>query len=268
MSYNDFVTRHEALLETYSVIPTMEASRDFLHKNGSVLLHEHGVSYLLLSALEDEMNGKHDRMKLVSRQSQILTHVTQLAESLRRDPRDVIIPFFKRLEEAEHLQAFTTSTKQFTDRIQARAVVKRKEMMQEQREAALLEAREKGAAAVGPGGLDPLEVLNSLPEEIANAFDSQDVDQLKKALGALPPKEAAAIMKKCVDAGLWVVNNDDGDEDDGEEFAGDEYEGEGDESEEGQELDFEATAATASAAAPPTVAEEKKASSQDLEPID
>jgi cell division cycle protein 37 len=30
-----------------------------------ILLHEHSQSYMLLSCLEDEMNGKHKRMKQV-----------------------------------------------------------------------------------------------------------------------------------------------------------------------------------------------------------
>lgn len=47
--------------------------------------------------LEDEMNGKHERMKLVSRQSHILSSVTELAVSLRRPPQDVVPALFARL---------------------------------------------------------------------------------------------------------------------------------------------------------------------------
>lgn len=61
------------------------------------MLQEHASSYLLLSCLEDEMNGKHEQMKLTARQSQILSHITELAVSLKRPPRDVVVPFFMRL---------------------------------------------------------------------------------------------------------------------------------------------------------------------------
>lgn len=44
------------------------------------------------------MNGKHDRMKLVARQSQLLSSITELAVSLRRPPQDVVPALFKRLE--------------------------------------------------------------------------------------------------------------------------------------------------------------------------
>ena len=77
----------------------MEKTRDMLHEKGAILLQEHAQSYLLLSCLEDEMNKKHERMKLVARQSQILSHVVELSVSLNRPPRDVVIPFFMRISE-------------------------------------------------------------------------------------------------------------------------------------------------------------------------
>lgn len=44
------------------------------------------------------MNRKHDRMKLVARQSQLLSSITELAVSLRRPPQDVVLATFMRLE--------------------------------------------------------------------------------------------------------------------------------------------------------------------------
>ena len=51
-------------------------------------LQENASSYLLLSCLEEEMNGNHEKMMHVARQSQILSHITELAGSLKRAPRD------------------------------------------------------------------------------------------------------------------------------------------------------------------------------------
>lgn len=36
----------------------MDESKEMLHTEGYILLSEHSQSYLLLSCLEDEMNGK------------------------------------------------------------------------------------------------------------------------------------------------------------------------------------------------------------------
>ena len=128
ISYNDFVLKHEMILEEYSEIRDMEQTKDYLFKHCDVLLHEHGQSYMLLSCLEDEMNGKRARMKHICRQSQILSHVTELATSMKRDPRDMCLPFFKRISEAEYMKGFTSAVVEFTDRIIKRAVEKRKEM--------------------------------------------------------------------------------------------------------------------------------------------
>lgn len=43
------------------------------------------------------MNAKHERMKLVARQSQLLSSITELAVSLRRPPQDVVPALFLRL---------------------------------------------------------------------------------------------------------------------------------------------------------------------------
>lgn len=101
MSYNDYALKHEAILEEYSEIQDLEKTEKFVFKHCDILLHEHAQSYMLLSCLEDEMNGKHNRMKLVCRQSQILSHISELGVQMRRDPRDVILPFFRRIEEKQ-----------------------------------------------------------------------------------------------------------------------------------------------------------------------
>lgn len=59
---------------------------------------------------------------------------------------------------------------------------------------------------LGPGGLDPLEVVESLPQVMREAFESRDVENLKQALLTLDPKDAEYHMKRCIDSGLWVNN--------------------------------------------------------------
>lgn len=61
---------------------------------------------------------------------------------------------------------------------------------------------EKGEQ-VGPGGLDPAEVFDSLPREMQEAFGERDVDALRRLLEQMPPDEAQLHMKRCIDSGLW-----------------------------------------------------------------
>lgn len=240
ISYNDYVIKHEALLEEYSEIADLEETKNFLFKHCDVLLHEHAQSYMLLSCLEDEMNGKKKRMKLVCRQSQILSHIHDLGTSMKRDPRDVILPFFKRIEEKEHFAGFTSAVEDFIQRIQKRAVEKRKEMDLERAR----EIREQHIAAgekgpLGPGGLDPFEVLERLPVELRDAFESQDLEQLQAVLAHMKPADAKYWMKQCVDSGLWVPSDKSIFENEGELDAdsGDEGEGGGKEQPRVEELD-------------------------------
>lgn len=193
ISYNDFVLTHEDLLEEYSEIQSIEETKEFLHKHCDVLLHEHSQSYMLLSSLEDEMNNKHERCKLVCRQSQILAHIQELGNSMHRDPRDVVLPFFKRIEEKTYYDSFLLAVEDFRKKIQERAIVKRKEMDEENRK-----------AQIGPGGLDPLEVLESLPPNVREAFELQDIERLQIALSSLESDAAQDVMNKCVRSGLWV----------------------------------------------------------------
>lgn len=205
LSYNDYVLTYESTLENYSEIYDIEGTKDFLFKNCDVLLHEHAQSYMLLSCLEDEMNGKRERMKLVCRQSQILSHITELGVSMKRDPRDVVLPFFMRIQEKEYFAAFLSAINDFIQKIIERAVVKRKEMDKERED----ENEEmQSNVPLGPGGLNPFEVLKQLPEVLRNAFESQDLQRLQDVLASMEPAEAKKWMKMCVDSGLWVPKDE------------------------------------------------------------
>merc|ERR1712113_295930 len=80
---------------------------------------------------------------------------------------------------------------------------RRVERIEEAKQAEAQEEEQYEAAPLGPGGLDPTEVLQSLPEEIQEAFISQDKQKLVTALESMPPEEANDIIKRCIDSGLW-----------------------------------------------------------------
>merc|ERR1719343_1442429 len=158
------------------------------------------------------MNSKHKEMKQRAKQSQIVTNIAELAQFWKTHPGNAIVPFFNRLEQREFLEGFLSGVKFFLEKIEKRAVVKRKEI-----DAARAE-EEQGTRVkkegvdlselpkeerLGPGGLDPLEVIESLPQSMQDAFESRDTDQLRAALMEMDPKDAEYHMKRCVDSGLW-----------------------------------------------------------------
>ncbi|KAL3790598.1 hypothetical protein HJC23_008804 [Cyclotella cryptica] len=213
LSYHEFTQKYADVVEKFMAIESLDRSKDFLLQNGNILLQENASNYLLLASLEDEMNGFHEKMKLVARQSQIISNIAELARSLQRHPGNVIVPFFQRLDNKELYDGFMEGVNQFVKRIEVRAVEKRKEIEEERAR----EARERGAAGedavdvstipreerLGPGGLDPLEVFESLPVSMQEAFESREKEKLQAALMAMPPEEAEYHMKRCVDSGLW-----------------------------------------------------------------
>uniref|UniRef100_A0A0G4HMN3 Cdc37 C-terminal domain-containing protein n=1 Tax=Chromera velia CCMP2878 TaxID=1169474 RepID=A0A0G4HMN3_9ALVE len=62
---------------------------------------------------------------------------------------------------------------------------------------------------LGPGGLDPTEVFESLPEDLQEAFENQDKEAVIRGFSALPPEVAKVHLQRCVDAGLWEAPSDD-----------------------------------------------------------
>ncbi len=75
------------------------------------------------------------------------------------------------------------------------------------------EEEEERKARLGPGGLDPVEVFESLPKVLQECFESQDIARLQQAIRELPEEEARLHMKRCVESGLWKPAADDPDTD-------------------------------------------------------
>jgi len=212
MSYHEFTEKYADVCEEFMKINDLSRTKDFLIQNGHILLQENASNYLLLATLEDEMNGFHEKMRLTARQSQVISNIAELAKSLKSHPGNVIVPFFKRLENKEMMSGFYDGVETFIKNIEKRAVTKRKEIDAERAKEAK-DMLERGDAVdlhdvpkeerLGPGGLDPVEVFESLPVVMQEAFESREVDKLKDALLQMPPEEAELHMKRCVDSGLW-----------------------------------------------------------------
>ena len=106
LTYHEFTEKYADVVEKFMAIESMDKSKDFLLHNGDILLQENASNYLLLASLEDEMNGFHEKMKLVARQSQIISSIADLAKSLKLHPGNVIHPFFQRMENKELYRSF------------------------------------------------------------------------------------------------------------------------------------------------------------------
>ena len=140
---------------------------------------------------------------------------------MKRHPREAVIPFFRKTmsNSEDQVVGFEDDLRGFIARIKARAKEKNEageaspidlhNNMDDDGGAAAAEGEEEyEPAPLGPGGLDPTEVLRSLPQDMQDAFINQDTPKLQATLQALTEKEAAYHMQRCIDSGLWVPGPD------------------------------------------------------------
>nr|XP_046196850.1 hsp90 co-chaperone Cdc37-like [Oncorhynchus gorbuscha] len=107
-------------------------------------------------------------------------------------------------------EAFTDELESFKERVRGRAKIRIQKAMEEYEE-------EERQNRLGPGGLDPVDVYDTLPEEMKKCFDDKDISMLQEAISKMDPMEAKGHMKRCIDSGLWVPNANTDNEEDKEE---------------------------------------------------
>lgn len=199
-----------------------EKSYKMLVEHGGTILDDCANNYFLLTTLEEEMKGNKERVLKLGRQGQIISQIFQLARPMNRPPRDLVHRFFERFNGGDAQAAFQQGVDHFLSHIAKRAVEKKKEEALESKRRAEEEAEpeetEERTEAVslveamytmtpeernGPGGLDPVEVFESLPEDLQNCFRTGDVETLKKVASAMEPEVFENHFQRCIEAGLW-----------------------------------------------------------------
>jgi len=218
--YSSFKEDNKALLDRFENAD-WETSRGLLMEYGHILMEDYANNYFMLTALEQEMKGNRKRVEKLCRQGQIISQIYQLAEPMRRPPRDLVPRFFERFEGDASKAAFQEGVDHFMKNLIQRAKDKKKEEEEAEAAASASASAEPGEEDMqpvslveamyqmseeerrGPGGLDPVEVFESLPVELQNCFRSGDVEMLKQVAEAMEPAEFDRLFKRCIDAGLW-----------------------------------------------------------------
>lgn len=107
-------------------------------------------------------------MEHVAHQCICMQYILELSKQLDVDPRACVGSFFSRIQiaEVEYKNSFDDELRAFKDRICKRAAEKVAEAVREAEE-------EERKARLGPGGLDPAEVFESLPEVNENSRNDE-----------------------------------------------------------------------------------------------
>ncbi|XP_055310938.1 hsp90 co-chaperone Cdc37 [Sitodiplosis mosellana] len=194
----DFVKDNKKILEQFGMLRRYDDSKKFLLDHPH-LACEATANYLVIWCINLQMEKKTSLMEHVAHQCICMQYILELAKQLDVDPRACIGSFFDRIQIAdiEYKKHFDLEVEQFKQRITKRAAEKIEEALAEQEE-------EERKERLGPGGLDPVEVFDSLPEALQKCFESRDIALLQETISKMPEDEAKHHLKRCVDSGLWV----------------------------------------------------------------
>ncbi|KAK2717960.1 hsp90 co-chaperone Cdc37-like [Artemia franciscana] len=194
----EFSQKYEKEIKHYGMLRKFEDSKKYMMEHPYLACDE-TANYLVFWSINLEMEEKHELMAHVAHQVICVQYILELAKQLNLDPRACIVSFFSKIQVADeaYKQAFQDEVEAFIGRIQKRSKEKLEKLMEEAEE----EERQK---RLGPGGLDPVEVFESLPEALKECFEKQDIPLLQQIIAKMEPTEAKYHMKRCVDSGLWV----------------------------------------------------------------
>ncbi|KAL3308558.1 hsp90 co-chaperone Cdc37, partial [Cichlidogyrus casuarinus] len=195
-----FVQKYDSEIKKFGMFQRPQDTKEYLLKNPHLVCDE-TANQLLLWCIDLEMEEKRSLMLHVSHQCIVLQFMLQLAIVKKCDRKNLINLFFGQFEnpQPEYKAAFQAELDAFRERIIQRAKVKLEETYEK------IEEEEK-QKRLGPGGLDPVEVMDSLPQELKDCFESRDIEMLKKVMSEMKPEDAEYHLKRCIDSGLWVEN--------------------------------------------------------------
>ncbi|XP_006818504.1 hsp90 co-chaperone Cdc37-like isoform X1 [Saccoglossus kowalevskii] len=199
--HKSFMEVNEAHIKKFGMMRRWDDSMTFLLEH-PILACEETANYLAIWCIDLEVEEKHGLMAQVAHQTIVMQYILELAKTMKEDPRACIRPFFTKIKKADKVyqDCFNDELESFKERVKGRAKARY--------DAALKKAEEELAkereARLGPGGLDPVEVFESLPECLQKCFESKDIELLQKTLQEMEVKEAQYHMKRCVDSGMWV----------------------------------------------------------------
>jgi len=207
----EFMNKHREKLEIYALIPDDEAADKFLRDHTEIVNHS-GEGFLITLAVNKSCEGEPAsfNVPLIAKRCLTVHNIVASAKDANIKIEKAIKMFFKGKNTDQiggmYKSEFTKQHSELMTLIRKRT----KERLEEEEEAAkepmelTPDEIKEFKAPVGPGGLDPTEVLNSLPEEMREAFLAKDTEKLKEAIANLPPAEAEKHMADCVKSGLWV----------------------------------------------------------------
>ncbi|CAL2035021.1 unnamed protein product [Caenorhabditis brenneri] len=208
---HNFYVKNESILEKMLTFKSGSKATEAWLIEHPHLASEYTANWLTIEALNAAIEENEDRMKIAAEQCIIIQYLLELSKSLNADPSNCTIQkqFFKKFDAAEpvYMQHFHDELKAFENRLRTRAETKRRAAMEE------VEAEEKEKRIkASPGGIDPQDVFEELPEEMRKCFESHDIEALKGVAQRMDEEVFKYHFDRCIASGLWVPGKADDDE--------------------------------------------------------
>ncbi len=193
-----FIDKHGDEIKHFGMLSSYDDSRDYL-RDHPYLVCVDTASYLTMWCVNLQVQDKSALVERIAHQTIIMQYILELARQLQRDPRSCVPGFFVRMKSGErtYMDAFEDEVRSFVERVKGRAEARIEEATRTAEE-------EEKQKRLGPGGLDPVEVMETLPAELKECFESKSIAKLQEVLAEMPKEEAVYHMKRCTDSGLWV----------------------------------------------------------------
>ncbi|KAK7929615.1 hypothetical protein WMY93_006010 [Mugilogobius chulae] len=153
--------------------------------------------------------GKHALMAQVAHQAIVLKFILDMAETFRTADQMYLDAFDKELELLKQRVQSCAHNRREVQRREKEGEEEDEEEEEDDEE----EEEEQRQRRLGPGGLDPQEVYQSLPQEMQRGFDEKNLELLHRAMDTLQPEEAKYHLRRCIDSGLWVPESHEEEED-------------------------------------------------------
>jgi len=222
----EFFKKYRSKLETYAYIPDDKVADKFLQDHKEIVTHS-GEGFLITLAVDKSCEGHPASLNvpLIAKRCLTMHNILASAKEANIKIEKSLQMFYKRRKHAKISEMYTEEFEKQNTELLSLIKKRTKERLKEAEEEAKKpleltpEEEEEYKAPLGPGGLDPTEVLNSLPKEMQDAFLEKDTEKLSAVLSQLPEAEAQKYMDDCVKSGLWVrsAETDDAKEDAKEE---------------------------------------------------
>ncbi|XP_004066102.1 hsp90 co-chaperone Cdc37-like [Oryzias latipes] len=212
--HKTFVEKYAEEIKHFGMLRRWDDSQKYLSDHPHLVCEE-TANYLVVICIDYEIDEKHALMEQIAHQAIVMQFILDLARTLSIDPRGCFRQFFSKIKTADkpYQDAFNHELELLKERICKCAQLRMDGAMKE------LEEEEK-QTRLGPGGLDPVEVYESLPKEIQRSFDEKNIQMLQEAMNRMDPEEGRYHIRRCIDSGLWVPDAREDEEEEYEEEEG------------------------------------------------